>query len=225
MPGTRRVGPQRASFDRAFLPPSTSTSFRTNRVNHQRNPWPIVAPLAGAALFVAFTTSAQSRLDQLRGSSASTPTFNSDAGASDARLQAANVGSGSSPTESRGPSGELRGTTDDHPEAITGPITEADAARVVRSKMNQLQPCYDRARTADRRLGAVRVNLRLTVERDGRLRPPLVNAVPANPAIVTCLTTALSAMTFPRPATAPLVLQYPLQFVPPATTRRPPPRR
>ncbi|MBL8685701.1 MAG: AgmX/PglI C-terminal domain-containing protein [Myxococcales bacterium] len=190
-------------------------------MNHHKNPWPFVVPVAGAALFAAFATSAQSRLDQLRGGGSSTPSFNSDAGAADARLQAANVGSGSSPTESRGPSGELRGTTDDHPEAITGPITEADAARVVRSKMSQLQPCYDRARTADRRLGAVRVNLRLTIERDGRLRPPQVNAVPANPAIVTCLTTALSAMTFPRPATAPLVLQYPLQFAPPAT----PPRR
>lgn len=193
---------------------------------------PLVVCTAGAALVLALTSSAQSRLDQLRGSggnNGSLPNYNSDAGA-DARMQAANVGSGSSPTESRSPNSELRGSGDDHPEAITGPITEADAARVIRSKMPQLQPCYDRARTADRRLGAVRANLRLTIERDGRLRAPTVAVNPANPEMVTCLTTALAAMTFPRPATAPLVLQYPLQFTPPVaaprtTPRTTPPRR
>jgi hypothetical protein len=190
-------------------------------VNNVRNPWPFVVPVTAAALAIALSSSAQSRLDQLRGGNGSLPTLGSvDAGASDARLQAANVGSGSSPTESHGPSGQLRGSADTHPEAITGPITEADAARVIRSKMPQLQPCYDQARAADRRLGAVRANLRITIERDGRLRPPSVAINPANPAMATCLTTALGAMTFPRPATAPLVLQYPLQFTPPAVAPR-----
>jgi hypothetical protein len=176
---------------------------------------PVLLSLSGATLFIALTAHAQSRLDQLRGGSSNAPLIILDGG-SDARLQAANVGSGSAPTESRGPQTELRGTSDDRPEEIIGPITEADAARVIRSKMAQLQPCYDRARAADRQLGPVRVNLRLTIERDGRLRPPQVNANPAHPAIVSCLAGALETMVFPRPATAPLVLQYPLQFTPPA---------
>jgi hypothetical protein len=172
-------------------------------------------------LIVALRSSAQSRLDQLRGGSATLPTLGFvDAGPSDARLQAANVGSGSAPTESHGPNAQLRGSDDSHPEAITGPITEADAARVIRSKMPQLQPCYDQARAADRRLGAVRATLRITIERDGRLRSPSVTVMPVNPTLATCLTTALAAMTFPRPATAPLVLQYPLTFVPPTLAPR-----
>lgn len=192
-------------------------------MTNARNPWPLVVPFASAALVVALSSSAQSRLDQLRGGNGTLPTLGSvDAGPSDARLQAANVGSGTSPTESHGPNAQLRGADDSHPEAITGPITEADAARVIRSKMAQLQPCYDQARTADRRLGAVRANLRLTIERDGRLRSPSVAVMPVNPTLATCLTTALGAMTFPRPATAPLVLQYPLMFTPPAVA---PPRR
>ena len=188
-------------------------------MNTARSSLPLVVSLSGAALVVALSSSAQSRLDQLRGTNSGPGINVADAGA-DARLQAANVGSGSSPTESHGPSGELRGTSDNHPEAITGPITEADAARVIRSKMAQLQPCYDQARSANRRLAAVRANLRLTIERDGRLRAPSVAVNPANPAMVTCLTAALNAMTFPRPATAPLVLQYPLQFTPTVTIPR-----
>jgi hypothetical protein len=190
-------------------------------VNTSRPSLSVFVSVTGAALFVALTAHAQSRLDQLRGGSGSGPTIPVAAdGGTGTRLEAANVGSGVSPTESHGPSGQLRGTSDDHPEEIRGPITEVDAARVIRSKMSQLQPCYDQARAANRRLGAVRVNLRLTIERDGRLRPPSLNANPANPAMVTCLTTALAAMTFPRPAAAPLVIQYPLQFAPPVAAPR-----
>ncbi len=197
-------------------------------MNTRRHSIPLLAPFVGAALFVAWSAHAQSRLDQLRGGSTATivPMSMADGGADVTLLRVANVDTGRAPTESRAPTAQLRGVTDDRPEEIRGPISEADAARVMRSKMPALQPCYTQALAANRRLGAVRVTVQLTIERDGRLRSPALQSTPALPALVTCLTTTLAAMTFPRPATAPLILRYPLMFAPPIAAATPaPPRR
>ncbi|MDP3277296.1 MAG: AgmX/PglI C-terminal domain-containing protein [Deltaproteobacteria bacterium] len=176
-----------------------------------------VALVAASIAGFAAVASAQARLDQLSGRNPRpTPSFTSDGG-TDARIASNNVGSGNGPTVSSGPSSALSGSADSHPEAITGPINEADAARILRSRMSQLQPCFDQARTRDRRFTAARVNVRLTIERDGRVRPPLLNVNPANPEMLSCLNTAIVAMTFPRPATSPLVLSYPMNFVPAPT--------
>ncbi len=154
--------------------------------------------------------------------------------AAGARMQAGNIGSGGAPTESHGPSSQLVGTPDDHPEEIRGPITEADAARVFRAKMSLFQPCYVNAHETR----PMRVQVRLSVQRDGHVTNISMSSNPPVPAIQTCLQSALATMTFPQPATAPLVLVYPLQFIPaaratatvrgrtgttPATTTRPRP--
>lgn len=133
-------------------------------------------------------------------------------------MQTVNVGSGGAPTDSHGPTTQLVGTTDDHPEEIRGPITEADAARVFRSKMSLFQPCYNDAHETR----PMRVQVRLSVQRDGHVTNVSMSSNPPVPAIQTCLATALQRVTFPQPATAPLVLVYPIQFAPPprATTTR-----
>jgi hypothetical protein len=196
-------------------------------LNLRRLSFPLFAPLVSAALFVTWTAAAQSRLSQLHGEPRThvIATMLSDGGTDAALLRVANIGTGNAPTESRGPTTQPRGVTDHHPEEIQGPISEADAARVIRSKMPQLQPCYTQALAANRRLGPVRVSVQLTIERDGHLRPPSLQSTPANPAMLTCLTGAFSSMTFPRPATAPLILRYPLMFAPPVAPSAAPPAR
>ncbi len=150
-------------------------------------------------------------MGQLRGGETPlVPMMSSDAGAG-GRIQTGNVGSGGAPTDSHGPSSQLIGTTDDHPEEIRGPISAADAARVFRSKMPLFQPCYTNARE----VRPMRVSVRLSVQRDGHVTNISMSANPPSPAVQACLQTALQAMIFPTPTAAPLVLVYPLQFAPP----------
>lgn len=138
--------------------------------------------------------------------------------------EGASLGSGAGPSQAAGPQGELRGPTEPTPDQITGPITAADAARIVRAMMPQLQPCYETARHANPRLSG-RLELRFTIARDGRVSRAQAYGMPEAPDVATCLAGVLQRTHFPRPEGGDLQLFYPVTFEPPAPPPRPAGRR
>ena len=121
----------------------------------------------------------------------------------------------------RGPSGDLRGNVGPAPGEIdmSRPIGPGDVARIVRSQEPRFRPCYDRAR-ATRPTLAGRVNMRFTINRDGRLTHVEVDGIPEAPEVSTCIREQLTQTLFPRPESGVLPFVYAMNFAPP-----PPPAR
>jgi hypothetical protein len=130
------------------------------------------------------------------------------------RITAADVGSGQAPSTAAAPTTELRGAAAPSPDEFSGPIGPGDAARLVRARMSQFQPCYDQAR-ATRPTLAGRVELRFTIGPGGRVTQAGASGMPDAPEVATCLTAALRAATFPAPAAGSVQMIYPVMFSPP----------
>lgn len=128
-------------------------------------------------------------------------------------IAAANVGTGTAATTATAPTTELRGSGGPAPDAITGPIGPGDAARLIRAQMPRLRPCYDRAR-ATRPTLAGRVEVRLTIARDGRVTHATAAGLPEAPEVATCIADVLRQTVFPQPEGGSLQIVYPLVFAP-----------
>jgi hypothetical protein len=136
------------------------------------------------------------------------------------RQDATQVGTGAaSATESTPSSQDLRGPTAPAPDEITGPIGPGDAARLIQAQMPRLRPCYEQARTTHPDL-AGRIEVRLTIDRNGRVTRSIATGMPEAPEVATCMADTLRQTMFPRPENGSLQFIYPLNFVPPEPPAR-----
>lgn len=101
----------------------------------------------------------------------------------------------------------------------TGRLAPEIISRIVRSSFGRFRLCYEAGLKTDPALSG-RVAVRFTIQEDGTVSAVSGSGDLSDQGVVSCVTRAFYALTFPKPEGGIVTVSYPIVFAPGAATKR-----